>query len=305
MKCPKCGYVTFEKFDRCRNCGYEFLLTPPSAGSDLRLRSDSDDYEALDDYALTEQPSRAKTPHPSSDLKTEMEGTLRTANPGSREPPAALELPLFGPPIPDDVPLITRPSPPRAPLAVRRSTPEVPRVRTEHSRTATLDLPADPADPRSMRRRVPVVGADGDPAAEDEMHSAHLVARFAAVVLDGLILAVVDAVVVYFTLQICGVTIDELGIVPKVPLIAFLVVQNVGYLLVFMAAGQTLGKMAVGIRVVPSEADQTIDLPRALKRTVIWLVLAIPVGLGFLTALFSRDRRGLHDRFAGTRVVRT
>ena len=27
-------------------------------------------------------------------------------------------------------------------------------------------------------------------------------------------------------------------------------------------------------------------------------------GLGFLSALFSRDHRGLHDRFAGTRVVR-
>ena len=36
----------------------------------------------------------------------------------------------------------------------------------------------------------------------------------------------------------------------------------------------------------------------------MWLVLAVPAGLGFLTALFSRDRRGLHDRFAGTRVVR-
>ena len=34
------------------------------------------------------------------------------------------------------------------------------------------------------------------------------------------------------------------------------------------------------------------------------LHLALPVGLGFLTALFSKDRRGLHDRFAGTRVVR-
>jgi uncharacterized RDD family membrane protein YckC len=36
----------------------------------------------------------------------------------------------------------------------------------------------------------------------------------------------------------------------------------------------------------------------------MWILLAVPAGLGFLTALFSRDRRGLHDRFAGTRVVR-
>jgi len=34
------------------------------------------------------------------------------------------------------------------------------------------------------------------------------------------------------------------------------------------------------------------------------VVLAVPAGLGFLTAVLSRDHRGLHDRFAGTRVVR-
>ena len=39
-------------------------------------------------------------------------------------------------------------------------------------------------------------------------------------------------------------------------------------------------------------------------RTLVWVVLAVPAGLGLLTALFSSDHRGLHDRCAGTRVVR-
>jgi uncharacterized RDD family membrane protein YckC len=86
--------------------------------------------------------------------------------------------------------------------------------------------------------------------------------------------------------------------------VAFLVVQNVGYLVAFTAGGQTLGKMAAGIKVVAAESNRSIDVGQALKRTVAWLLLAIPAGLGFLTALASRDRRGLHDRFAGTRVVR-
>ena len=46
-------------------------------------------------------------------------------------------------------------------------------------------------------------------------------------------------------------TIEDLGILPKGPLIAFLLVQNGGYLVAFTAGGQTLGKMAAGIRVVP------------------------------------------------------
>ena len=55
---------------------------------------------------------------------------------------------------------------------------------------------------------------------------------------------------------------------------------------------------------VPEVSDAPLDLGRAFLRTMMWGVLAVPAGLGFLTALFSRDHRGLHDRFAGTRVVR-
>jgi uncharacterized RDD family membrane protein YckC len=36
----------------------------------------------------------------------------------------------------------------------------------------------------------------------------------------------------------------------------------------------------------------------------MWALLALPAGLGFLSAVFRADRRGFHDRFAGTRVVR-
>jgi predicted phosphoribosyltransferase/dienelactone hydrolase len=51
-----------------------------------------------------------------------------------------------------------------------------------------------------------------------------------------------------------------------------------------------------------STARAACQVARAQGATRV--VLAVPVGLGFLTALFSRDHRGLHDRFAGTRVVR-
>jgi uncharacterized RDD family membrane protein YckC len=93
-------------------------------------------------------------------------------------------------------------------------------------------------------------------------------------------------------------------VLPKAPLLAFLLVQNGGYLVAFTAGGQTLGKMAAGIKVVPNESDSTLDLGHSILRTLVWAVLVVPAGLGFLTAFFSDDRRGLHDRCAGTRVVR-
>jgi uncharacterized RDD family membrane protein YckC len=279
MKCPKCGYLGFERVDRCRNCGYDFSFSQHSAPeADLPIRAESDPDEGAQAADLS--------------LSAPVASTQSALTP---------VLPLFGDPIADDVPLITRPSPPRPPLAVRRATPELPRFKADTARAPMLDLDSDfasPSPPGAWRERtVPVHEAS---AAE----SASLFARLCAVVLDLSILAIVDLIVVYFTVQICGLTAQDLGVLPKGPLIAFLLVQNVGYLVAFTAGGQTLGKMAAGIRVVTDDADSQLDLGRAVVRTIVWFVLAIPAGLGFASALFSHDHRGLHDRFSGTRVVR-
>lgn len=285
MKCPKCGYLGFEEVDRCRNCGYEFSLAHSAPQPELALHD-----------------RQATAVRPLEDLSF-------LAESGSSSTPQ--DLPLFGPPIPDDEPLITKVSPPRPPLAVRRATPEVPRLRAE-PRLHSLDLafeaepitpsPAPDATPdRSGASLRPAPAAHRDDATS---RAASLAARLFAVVIDLSILAIVDAFVVYFTIQLCGLTFLDVGLLPKRPLLAFLLVQNVGYLVAFTAGGQTLGKMAMGIRVVAADETRPLDLSRATLRTLLWLVLAIPAGLGFLTALVTSDRRGLHDRVAGTRVVR-
>ena len=56
--------------------------------------------------------------------------------------------------------------------------------------------------------------------------------------------------------------------------------------------------------VTDKDQSPALDFGHACLRTLMWLVLAVPAGLGFLTAIASQDHRGLHDRFAGTRVVR-
>jgi uncharacterized RDD family membrane protein YckC len=220
-------------------------------------------------------------------------------------PSPSQDLPLFGVQAPDDRPLITKPSPPRQPLAVRRSTPEVPRARTEN-RAPLLDLSGPPfqsgTTPPAMGTSAGAAGwPDADESAADP---ASVPARIAAVAIDLAILAAIDAVVVYFTMQICGLTLADLHILPKGPLITFLLVQNGGYLVAFTAGGQTLGKMAMGIKVVSMEGGASVDVPRSLLRTFVWVLLAVPAGLGFLTALVGAERRGLHDRCAGTRVIK-
>ncbi len=307
MKCPKCGYLGFEDVERCRNCGYEFLLASPAALHELPLRTDSEPIEALDDYSLTSigssTPSSALSAFGSElDPAAEPAGYPGASSPRAIEPQPA-ELPLFGAAV-DDAPLITRPSPPRPPLAVRRATPDVTRARSQAPRAASFELSLEPDQrvpriPRGDRVLAPE-RVDSDVRVRD----AGVFSRMSAAIIDLVVLLAVDLAVVYLTMEICGVTLAEFGLVPKIPLVAFLVVQNVGYLVAFTAGGQTLGKMAAGIKVVAADSRQPVDVGCALKRTVAWLVLAFPAGLGFVTALFSRDHRGLHDRFAGTRVVR-
>src|SRR5215218_5956330 len=51
MKCPKCGYLGFETTDRCRNCQYDFSLTPFTSDPELTLHG-SDRRESPGDFDL-------------------------------------------------------------------------------------------------------------------------------------------------------------------------------------------------------------------------------------------------------------
>lgn len=292
MKCPKCGYLGFEHVERCRNCGYDFSLTPATHLPELSIRdADRPEDNAVEDLELIGAAA------PSSYVEPLQKGT------STNNPPPSGELPLFGEPL-DDEPLITRASPPRTPLSVRRATPETPRLPSQ-SRMPMLEFTPDSENAGlSPAARAHSVHWPAERPSRVEFEPAAFVSRATAVAIDLLILAAIDVVVVYFTMQICGLGFDDFAILPKAPLIAFLLVQNGGYLIAFTVGGQTLGKMALGIKVIPAHSEPPIDFGRSVMRTLVWFALAVPAGLGFLTALIGHEHRGLHDRVAGTRVVR-
>ena len=127
--------------------------------------------------------------------------------------------------------------------------------------------------------------------------------RLVAVAIDFAILLAIDILVVYFTMQDLRPHGRRSGRAAEGAADRVLRGSERRLSRRFTAGGQTLGKMAMGIKVISTAASEQIDVPHSLLRTVLWLLLAIPAGLGFLTALFSPERRGLHDRFAGTRVI--
>ncbi len=66
--------------------------------------------------------------------------------------------------------------------------------------------------------------------------------------------------------------------------------------------GTTMGKMAIGAKVVASDGTP-IGYGRALGRTLMELVSGMALLIGYIMAGFDGQKRALHDRVAGTLVV--
>jgi uncharacterized RDD family membrane protein YckC len=76
-----------------------------------------------------------------------------------------------------------------------------------------------------------------------------------------------------------------------------------GYPIFFLGKwGQTLGKMAVGVKVVSPDGEP-IGYGRAAGRVLAEIVTGFTIGIGYLMVLWDDERRSLHDRIASTRVV--
>jgi uncharacterized RDD family membrane protein YckC len=76
------------------------------------------------------------------------------------------------------------------------------------------------------------------------------------------------------------------------------------YLYFWGARGATPGKSLLGLVVVTLAGRTPIGYGRALLRLLGYSLSSAFLGIGFLLIAFSPDRRGLHDRIAGTRVER-
>lgn len=299
MRCPKCRYISFDNTDRCRNCGYEFALTVDASPADLPIVRDDEAVGPLADFPMSE---------------------AGAARPGAAAASGAFDLPLFQDgAAEDDRPLVSPPAVPRQPLAVRRSSPAVPRAKTPAADDPGFDLDALESESQPGRRVTPAPASDQRPAAQRSARppeppaagaesadtTAGLPARLFAGVADAIIIGGLCGAVLYITLQVCGLQFADLPALPLPPLGGFLALLVGSYFILLTAAGgQTLGKMAAGIRVVPMHDAARVSLGDAAMRTAAYLVSVLPAGLGLIPAIIHADRRALHDRLADTRVVK-
>ena len=302
MKCPKCGYLGFDSGERCKNCGYDFSLMPaaslPTPASGVRR---------------SPMPGHAGGPTPGDAGLARGSRYRRSDGAG---PDGGVDRPLAGHAegTPIDLPLFGDPGalpPPRPPLQVRRATPapgrlraraETPRHDTPRPEALTLDLEAAPATPAPAPRPA-AADVEVDEAAEPAASPAAPAGRRAiAALIDVTLGAAIDAGMLYFTLRLCDLTSHDLHELPIIPLAAFFLVLNGGYFTLLTGTlGQTLGKMAAGIAVV-SDRRGGMDIGRATLRTLAAVLSIVLCGLGWLAGLVG-ERRALHDRLTGTRVI--
>ena len=137
--------------------------------------------------------------------------------------------------------------------------------------------------------------------------------RLGAYLIDLIIAGIVLGVLAVLNL---GISLEDLARDPMTQQmstaggIAYLVIFMVinGYLLV--TKGQTLGKLALGIRIVDAVSNGAATAVKilGLRYVLVMLVGAIPIIGGLLGIIdflfiFREDRRCVHDLIAGTKVV--
>ncbi len=207
----------------------------------------------------------------------------------------------------DEPPLTARPRPVGPPLVVRRTTPEIPRGRPRGGRPPRREerpLLLEPEVSDHVPEAPVALPPHAAPAAT-VWDPAPRAARLVAAAIDLLLLGGINAVVLYLTLGIAGLTVAEWWMLPPIPMASFLLLLNAGYLTAFTAAGgRTIGKMATSIRVIGCDG-QAIDASGAVLRAVGGIITVLALGLPYLPALLAADGRPLADRLAGTRVVRS
>lgn len=243
-----------------------------------------------------------------------------------------------------DEPMIRVPAVPRPPVAVQRRAPDSGRAKPP-SRPASVAPAAPPPAAAPASQAAPVVspaasvsttprgvsaraldgfgrdllqdlerldrtgkrqagaarsgGAPGDEAA--------LLSRVSSAAIDLGFLGLIGAAVFWLTLRWTGLGAGQMLTLPVVPIGAFILMLTLGYLLLFTAAGgQTIGKMAVGLRVVSDEyeGDTAAVSPRQAAVRALTSVPSVgALGLGFIIPALTGRNQALHDHVAHTRVV--
>ncbi|KAB7632727.1 RDD family protein [Stenotrophomonas rhizophila] len=129
--------------------------------------------------------------------------------------------------------------------------------------------------------------------------------RYAAYFIDYILLTVVT-LPLSMIINVMGASAGNEGVQVALTLVVMLLsmVISIGYYAGFHASrgGATLGKMAVGIKVVRGNGER-ISFLRAFCRYLATIVSSLILMIGFIMAAFTERKQALHDMMCDTLVV--
>ena len=145
-------------------------------------------------------------------------------------------------------------------------------------------------------------GASLVPAAEPPAPAAEPAAPEAAVEYMGFWIRVAAAIIDYLVISAVSAL---LSFVPVAGFVFSLVASWLYHWLLIGLKGQTLGKMAVGIKVVNASGSVPGLGYAALREIPGKILSSIAIYLGFLWVAWDKRKQGWHDKIAGTYVVKS
>ena len=267
MRCPSCGFISFDHLAACKKCGVEF--PPPPGGRRAAAPPALAEAEAPGRPAPPPAPPAAPAGRP----------------PGAGAEDAATQTIITGTPAPD-------------PFAPAEDT-------FGFTLPAAVAAPARPAtmfDP----------GAPIEMETEADFPPAGFWIRFVATVVDSAILFVV-MFILFFAIGIgagvraalgdpVGLAQVLVGLGAAVTIISLVVPML--YEVIFVGLrGQTPGKVLLGLKIIRMDGGE-VDYVKAFIRWVGKLASGFLLGIGYIMAAFTANKRALHDLIAGTRVIR-
>lgn len=272
MRCPSCGYVSFDHLEVCKTCGADLQEERRRRGI---LAFNPAPMSSTSLPALPSAPSTAGVPE--EHLRAIDAIVASAADPDVRasmtDQEGAAVRPTFG------------------------------------ARTQLLDA-TDPVSGREVASAGARAGAFG-PALADAFPKAGLWIRMAAWIADVLclflmtiVLAFVVLTTIWFGGRLGGQINDQVKIFAGVSSALIVTLTGFAYFTLFVGSrGQTPGKTLFGLKIVRVNGEE-IGYGRACLRSLFWIVSLLLFSLGFLMIAFTRQKQGLHDMLAGSYVIR-
>ena len=286
--CASCGTVVMLPAKFCNACGH---VLPPVAGA-----SDAAEIEVV---------RPREDPHAGPIVLQDPPPAVDPPIPAGAHAQAMVD--AAAPPV--SVPVPTPASAARAAAPAMAIAPP-PRREAKHPSPRPQSAPST-RGPRSMSPRPVAVGPTGTASLSAPTTEAGFGVRLVAGVIDLGIVAVIQALFLtpvaqhWWSRELPATPAD----VPYFPILVSLAMVPVAlvlgaayYTFFWGLKGATPGKRVLGLTVAAEDGTTPIGMSRATLRLLGYLASGLLLGIGFLMIAFGGT--ALHDRIAGTRVVR-